>query len=183
MMRFFHLIVSLTVFIICYCSQVEENGMKLFEIKLYLMKASHQVQKEGIPLFPGETSIQFIEEILENVEDVKKQLKSTFGYHQIDFEGANGFPFIMQKKEQIFLLKFIPDYYFRLIILHKSIDKSIPIHVSAVRSDEEHNLEDEGRGHSFLNIFTETDRSIFSVRANVPISRGMILGRALSDGS
>lgn len=182
-MRFFLFILSTSLLIVSYCSQVEENGMILHEIKLYLMKGSYQIQQEGMPLFPGETSIQYIEEVLKNVEDVKKQLKRTFGYHQIEFEGVNGVPLYLQKKEQTFLLRFFPDYYFRLIIFRESNDKSIPIHVTAMRLHEEHNRDDEGRRDRILNNFTETDSLIFSVRANVPLRQGLILGRALSDDS
>ncbi len=183
MMRLFLFILSTSLLIVFCCSQVEENGMILYEIKLYLMKGSHQIQQEGMPLFPGETSIQYIEEVLENVEDVKRQLKRTFGYHQIEFEGINGVPLYLQKKEQIFLLRFFPDYYFRLIIFEGSDEKSIPIHVTAMRLDKNDDRNDDEKRDRILRNFTETDNPIFSVRANVPIRQGLILGRALSDDS
>ncbi len=180
-MRNFVLVCLLLLMIICLCGKDSGPGIDVYEIQVFLMRGMHQGQPEKTPLFPGETSIQYIEQLMKNADEVRKQLMSTFGYQQIEFEDVSGFPFLEERKDQTFLLSLEKDFYLRLIIFHTIEENSIPIHITAVQSSDKLDFQID-RERLLNNLFKEKN-SILSVRANVPIRQGMILGRALSSDS
>ncbi len=180
-MRNFIFVYVLLLMFFCLCSKDSGSGIDVYEIQVFLMRGMHQGKPEKTPLFPGETSIRYIEQLMKNADEVREQLMSTFGYQQIEFEDVSGFPFLEQRNNQTFLVSLEKDFYLRLIIFPTVEENSIPIHVTAVQSSDKLDFQIE-REKLLNNLFKEKD-PILSVRANVPLRQGMILGRALSSDS
>lgn len=169
--------------ILCLCGRDNGDGLDLYDIQVFLMRGTQQGEQERVTLFPGETSIQYIEDVMKNVEDIEKQLIRTFGYQRIEFEDAQGFPFLKQNKDQWFLLRLGKGFYFRFIIFQSSDEKSLPIHITAVQLSE--NLDPssgEGRATLLKKILND-ENPILSIRANVPVRQGLILGRTLPENA
>jgi TonB family protein len=169
--------------IFCLCSRDNDFGLDLYDIQVFLMRGTQQWGQERVPLFPGETSIQYIADIMKNVDDIEKQLIQTFGYQRIEFEDTQGFPFLKQKKDQWFLLRLGKGFYFRLIVFQSSDERSLPIHVTAIQLRE--NLDpSSGENRAVLLKKVINDKNpILSIRANVPVRQGVILGRALPENA
>lgn len=169
--------------ILCLCGRDKGGGLDLYDIQVFLMRGTQQGAQERVPLFPGETSIQYIEDVMKNVEDIEKQLIRTFGYQRIEFEDAQGFPFLKQKKDQWFLLRLGKGFYFRFIIFQSSDEGSIPIHITAVQLSE--NLDPSSRENRavLMKKILDEDNPILSIRANVPVRQGVILGRTLPENT
>ncbi len=163
------------------CNGKKEQGADLYEMRVFLMKGSNQTSAETGPLFPDETSVQFIENVLDNAIDLKAQLRRTFGYRQVELEDVGAFPFMKAKKKQTLILKMQSGYYLRIILFPDGNQEIIPLSVSVNRGLDESGIPARGQYEYILNLFSDTLQAekLFSLRADVPLKKGVILGRAL----
>lgn len=166
------------------CSGDKSQKVTLYEMQVFLLKGSHRTAENIPPFFPGETSVQFVETVMENMEDVKTQLTRTFGYRQLKILAASGFPFRPASREQTFLLQLSPDYLLRVVVFPGRIRNQIPLSVMLVR-DSLHLSLKGGKSRELINqsLKDRNRPALFSLRADVPIRKGIILGRAFPQDS
>jgi len=167
------------------CQNPDRTPISLYELKVFLLQGSNYTQKKHIPIFAGETSVRFIENVMKDKESLKNLLEETFGYQQIELLDAVGFLFLPATKKQPFYFNLDDHYFVRLIVLPDGSGKNIPLHVTL--------LNQSGKISSILpngqnardRLFTSAraENRIFSLRANVPLKKGMVLGKALPTGN
>ncbi len=186
MIRLYYWIPLFLSLLLLFCQGKKGGEVQLYELKIFLLQGSNQSRESSVPLFAGETSIRFIENVMKDRESLKEQLKNTFGYQQIELLEATGFTFLRSGKEQQFLLPLDERYLLRLILLPGGEENHLPLHVTLVKSSEELPLPKEEEREEWNRYFTQigAENRLFSLRADVPLKKGIMLGKALpEDGS
>ncbi len=156
----------------------------LYQIHTYLMEGSHRGSEQTLPLFPGESSINFIENALDSAEQLQHQLMSTFGYQYVRLLDTRTLPFHDNDNLRYFF-KLEPDYYLRISFRKGMTQTSVPLNISLFAFP---NMENPFQGSAREKLFAaitkaQTSEPIFSMRADVPLSKGIILGKALPGDS
>ncbi len=174
------LAVGLTAMLLILCSR-EPEQQSVNEMYVYLLKGSNQDQGYSIPLFPGETSVHRIQRVLENSEELMEELKRTFGYRKIELLAYRVFPFLKQARNQRYFFPITSEYYARVIFLPDGRGEGLPLSIALFHFN---GLEDWKTSHALDRLFLILQQArkkapVFSVRAIVPSTEGIILGQAL----
>ncbi len=176
-------IIIATLFFILFNSCQKPTRSVLYEMRIYLLQGNKQSQEQLMPpLFPGETSIHFIENVVRDFTQVEQQLKETFGYQFIQLINAKTFTF--DKTENSFHLFNLDEKYLLAISIFSSKNTtSLPLRVMLYPFNQElfqsfsKNAkwwENEGKEQKDIS-------ELMSIRVDVPITKGIILGRPLPE--
>ncbi len=154
-----------------------------YQLTVYLLNASHQGNEQAMPLFPGETSIQTIQAVLNTSEEIMAELRKTFGYSRIQLEDFRELPVDKSRENDNFLFQ-IGNYYLRIRLLPGKNPDAFPLNVAvfpaaAVKISERN---DPMQQLYQAALALKQARPLFSVRVTIPRGESVILGRALPDG-
>ena len=94
------------------CTAVSE-GEKVIQLDTYLIHAAENGKPSAAPIFPGEQSVNYIADVLENMDQIYENLKSTYGYEIINLK-AQTRDFIRFQDEEQHLSAFLDRRNFRL---------------------------------------------------------------------
>ncbi len=152
----------------------------LYRMEVFLVSGTNQENEQSVPLFPGETSVQFIKNVLQNTEALKAQLKKTFGYKYFQLLDSKFFPFWKSRRKQGFFFKMEPHYYLRVYFLSNGSTSGFPANISLFSLPDD-SLAGTNNREKMMNAFTLTKKAepLISLRADISLDQGIILGRAL----
>jgi TonB family protein len=174
----FKLFISFLLLLLLSCQRKSESTF--YEMNIYFLEGSKLNQVQFPPLFPGETSVQFIQKVFENSEDIEHQLNQTIGYQFISLLDAKTFTF--QKNETFSeIMKLNPRQLLRVYLMPNGKTNAIPISIALFDLTSEVEVPSNLVSGSELTKFEQQlgTAPFLAVRADVPLDEGIILGRPL----
>lgn len=176
----FFLFISLIIFASC----GKQKERSLYRMKVFLISGNNQMNEQSVPLFPGETSVQFIKNVLQNTEELETQLQRTFGYKYFRLLDTKFFPFWEYDRKQGFFLKMEPHYYLRIFFLSNGNGSGLPVNISLFSLPEDSLPGSDNLIKTMKAIqLGGKIEPLISLRADISPSKGIILGRALPGDS
>jgi len=173
-------LVSLIIPLLIFGSCGKKKERSLYRMQVFLMSGNNQMNEQSVPLFPGETSVQFIKNVLQNTEDLEAQLQKTFGYKYFRLLDTKFFPFWKSDRKQGFFLKMEPHYYLRVYFLSNGNGSGLPVNISlfSLPGDSLSGSDNREKIMKAAHLVEKTE-PLISLRADISPSQGIILGRAL----
>ncbi len=166
----------LGVFLTC-----QKKSLPQVQATVYLFFASHLEGEDIIPLFRGETSVQTIQAVLKDKEEISRELQKTFGYTRIQLEDFQKF-LLEKEKPNINYFFRLGNYFIRLITLKNGHRQGVPLSLTLF-SSEHMNLSTNLSPQDQLNQAALQAREalpLLRVRVTVPLNESVILGKAIA---
>ncbi len=180
--RMLGLIALVAGMLVMTCAPAKKE-QKLYEIYVYLLTGSSENAQLAVPLFPGETSIHRIQSILESTDALIEELRQTFGYQYLELRDHKVFPFYEKKSGYRCFFPISDRYFVRIIFLPNGGKEVLPLNISLFHFTEQE-LPIMPQDLNQLNTVLQQIHSrtpLFSIRARIPLSEGIILGKAVSE--
>ncbi|NOX38100.1 MAG: energy transducer TonB [Calditrichaeota bacterium] len=176
-------LVALMGWLLVWACAPETKEQKLYEMYVYLLTGSSENAQSSLPLFPGETSIHHIQSILESTDALIDELRQTFGYQYVELRDHKVFPFYEKKSRGRCFFPISERYFVRIIFLPNGGSEIVPLNISLFHFTEQ---ELPSLPQDLNQLYTVLQRvqsrtPLFSIRARIPLSEGIILGKALSE--
>lgn len=180
---FLFVIVALLTIFLFFCGRKE--AVIYYKMDLFLLKGSKKSFEQTMPLFSGETSVSYIQNVFRDTQELEEQLKNTFGYSAIELLDAKVFPFERPEKlnEVNRFIKLANNYYADLRILPSPNPESFSVSIKLYSFPTDTVFPGFTIWKKLVaaKMFAMKQEPLYSLRAEVPISQGVILGRPVSD--
>ncbi len=160
----------------------QQSKSRDYTMTLFLFHASHRGNEQALPLFPGETSVQTVQTVLRNSEEIMQELQRTFGYSRIQMEDFRRLRIHRESDGRYYFLR-MGNYFVRVLLLQKTQSTELPVNISVFSS---HSITLPPGADAVHQLYTaaaaiEKQVPLFSVRVTVPVNESVILGRAMQE--
>ncbi len=183
MKRFVLLILIIAALLLVWTACQKTKPKENIQASVYLFFASHLEGDNITPLFPGETSIQTIQAVLQDAEEITGELQKTFGYTRVQLEGFQKFLLQNVPENQQYFFR-LGKYFVRVMPLKNGHQQQLPVRL-ALFSPEHMNLSTRltAREQLFQAALLAPDAlPLLRVRITIPIGESVILGKAIAPG-